>query len=96
MTKRGVRKRGSLVDDDAVSPPKLSIENDGSDYVVESSDMPQELQDSATNVTTDAAVTYLPPTQQHLTYSAGAEGLFYHIQSQADTILYPNTTGSMT
>jgi len=49
---RGVTKRGSLVDDDTFSPPSslLSIDNDGSDNVVESSDMQQELQNSATNV----------------------------------------------
>ena len=31
---RGVTKRGSLVDDDTFSPPKLSIDNTGSDNVV--------------------------------------------------------------
>ena len=50
---RGVTKRGSLVDDDTFKPPKLSMDNDGSDNV---EDMPQEPRDSATNVTSDAAV----------------------------------------
>ena len=39
---RCVTKRGLLVDDDTFSPPKLSIDNDGSDNVEESTDMPQE------------------------------------------------------
>ena len=49
-------QRGSLVDDDTFSPPKISIDNDGSDKVVESSNMPLEQRDSATNVNNDAAV----------------------------------------
>ena len=39
---RNVPKRGSLVDGDTFSPPKLSIDNDSSDNVVESSDVPFE------------------------------------------------------
>ena len=57
---RGVTKRGSLVEDDTFSPPKLSIDNDGSDNVVESSDMPQEPRDSATNVPNVAAGQSVP------------------------------------
>ena len=49
---RSATKRGILVDDETCSPPilKPNIENDGSDNVVESSDMPQTPQDSTTNV----------------------------------------------
>ena len=32
-SRRGVTKRGSLVDDDIFTPPELSIDNDGSDNV---------------------------------------------------------------
>jgi len=39
---RNVPKRGSLVDGDTFSPLKLSIDNDSSDNVVESSDVPFE------------------------------------------------------
>jgi len=38
---------GSLVDGDTFSPLKLSIDNDSSDNVVESSDVPFELTDCA-------------------------------------------------
>ena len=57
---RGVTKRGSLVDDDTFSPPRLSIDNDGSDNVVDSTDMPQESRSYATKVTTDNGVTSVP------------------------------------
>ena len=49
---RGITKRGSLVDDDTFSPPKISIDNDSSNNVVESSDIPFEPTDCATNVPT--------------------------------------------
>ena len=57
---RNVRKRGSLVDDDTFSPPTLSIDNDSSDNVVETSDIPLEPTDCATNVPNDAAVLPVP------------------------------------
>ena len=56
---QGVTKRGSLVDDDTFSPPKL-FDNDGSDNVVESSDMPLEPRDSATNIPNDVTVQSVP------------------------------------
>jgi len=57
---QGVTKRGSLVDDDTFSPTKLSIDNDGPDNVVESSEMPLEPRDSATNVPNNATVQSVP------------------------------------
>ena len=57
---RGVTKRGSLGDDETFTPTKPSIDNDGSDNVVELTNIPQELHDLATNVTTDVAVTSIP------------------------------------
>ena len=44
-----------------LSVPKLSIDNNGFNNVLESSDMPKEPRDSATkNVTSDAVVTSVP------------------------------------
>ena len=57
---RNVPKRGSLVDGDTSSPPKLSIDNDSSDNVVESSDVPLEPTDCAINVPNDATVQAVP------------------------------------
>ena len=59
-SQRGVTKRGSLGDDDNFTPTKPSIDNDGSDNVVELTYIPQDTHDLATNVTTDAAVTSVP------------------------------------
>jgi len=47
---RGVTKRGYLVDDEILSLPTLSIDNDGSDNVVELPYIPQEPRESTTNV----------------------------------------------
>jgi len=57
---RGLTKRGSIVDDDIFNSTKPSIDNDGSDNVVEPTYIPQEPRDNATNVTTDAAVQSIP------------------------------------
>jgi len=57
---RNIPKRGLLVDDDTFSPPKLSIDNDSSDNTVDSSDIPFEPTDCATNVLNDAAVQSVP------------------------------------
>ena len=45
-----VPKRGSLVDGDTSSPTKLSIYNDSSDNVAESTDVPLEQTDGANDV----------------------------------------------
>ena len=55
-----VPKWGSLVDGDTSSPPELSIDNDSSDNVVESSDIPLEPTDCANNVPNDATVHTVP------------------------------------
>jgi len=84
---RGVTKRGSLVDDDTFSLPKLSIDNDGSDYVLESSDKPQEPRDSATNAPSVMAGKSVP-----------LEELFDYddisVQSRQDNELEPTTSTS--
>ena len=48
------------MDDDTFNSTKPSIDNEGSDNVVEPTYIPQEPRDYASNVTTDAAVTYVP------------------------------------
>ena len=60
VSSRVVTKRGSLVMNDTFSPPKLSINNEGSDNVVELSDMPQERRDSATSVSSVTAGDSVP------------------------------------
>jgi len=57
---RNVPKRGSLVDGDTFSPLKLSIDNDSSDNVVESSDVPFKPTDCANDVPNDSAVQSVP------------------------------------
>ena len=61
VSHRGVTKRGSLGDDDNdYTPTKPSIDNDGSDNVVELTYIPQDTHDLATNVTTDVVVIFVP------------------------------------
>jgi hypothetical protein len=57
---RNVPKRGSLVDGDTSSPTKLSIYNDSSDNVVESTDVPLEQTDGANDVPNDVTVPSVP------------------------------------
>ena len=40
VSSRGVTKRGLLVDDETCSPHKPSIDNEGSDNIVESTEIP--------------------------------------------------------
>jgi hypothetical protein len=84
---RGVTKRGSLGDDDNYTPTKPSIDNDGSDNVVELTYIPQDTHDRAINVTTDAVVTSVP-----------LDELFKYddisVQSVEDNELEPTTSTS--
>ena len=59
-SQRGVTKRRLLGDDDNFTPTKPSIDNDGSDNIVELTYIPQDTHDLAANVTTDAVVTSVP------------------------------------
>ena len=59
-SQRGITKRGLLGDDDNYFPTKPSIDNDGSDNIVELTYIPQDNHDFAADVTTDAVVTSVP------------------------------------